>query len=306
MEQLIDNQPKQKTPKPRNGFVAFLFSLILPGLGQVYNGQPKKGAIFFCLLLLIPFLFGMTRGTTFFYGMVALFVLEIILRIYILIDGVRHARRQRVYIQKPYNTWYYHLFIAIGMSAVLAVYDLNAAMGTQSFKIPAISNNPTFQSGDFIVADMRAYQNKNPEYGDLVVFLGRDGQTYTFRIVGLPNDELAVIDGIVSINGKLCKSRFVRPTIDLGMQVEEFEEVLPNGHTHLIYKCGRPYEGKIPDFEKILIPADCYFLMGDNRDFSRDSRFDGFVSKDQIIGRMVYSYWGETGSVRMNVDFRDK
>lgn len=293
-------------PKPRNGFVAFLLSLILPGLGQVYNGQPKKAAVFLGLLLLIPFLFGLTRGATFFYGMLALVFIEVTLRIYILIDAVRQARKQKLYIQKPYNTWYYHLLIAIGMIVVLAFYDLNAALGTQTFKIPTVSNNPTFQEGDFILADKRAYETKSPEYGDLVAFLGQDGQTYTFRIVGLPTDDLAVIDGIVSINGKLCKSKFVKPIMNLGIRAEEFQEVLPNGHTHFIYKFGRSYEGKLPDFEKTPIPADCYFVLGDNRDFSRDSRFIGFVKKDQIIGRMIYSYWGESGSLRMNIDFRDK
>jgi signal peptidase I len=307
MEQLIDNHPKQKISKPRNGFTAFFLSLILPGLGQIYNGQPKKGIIFFGLLLLIPFLFGMTRATTFFYGMFTLFIIEVFLRIYIIIDSIVYARRQRVYVQKSYNTWYYHLLIAVGMIAILTVYDLNAVLGTQSFKIPSLSNNPTFQSGDFILADTRAYQNKKPEYGDLVVFSRSDGNTYTYRIVGLPNDEIAVIDGVVSINGKLCKSRFVKKTKNnFGMRVEEFEEMLPNGHTHLIYKCGSPYEDKIANFEKALIPADSYFLVGDNRDFSRDSRFDGFVSRGQIIGRMIYSYWGEAGSIRMNIDFRDK
>jgi signal peptidase I len=306
MEQTIDEQPTTITTKPRNSFIAFLLSLLFPGLGQAYNGQPKKAVIFFGLLLLFPLLFGLTRGSTFFYGLLSLFVIELALRIYIIIDGVKNAKRQKEYILKPYNTWYYHLLIAIGMLAVLMVYDISTMLGIQTFKIPTTSNNPTFQLGDWLVADMRAYKNSEPNYGDIVVYSRPDGQIYTFRVIGRPNDRIELIDNIVSINGKQSKATFIKETTNDKMPVIEFEEELPNGHKHLIYKFKVPYDRTKTNIKDIVVPSDSYYLMGDNRDNAADSRYEGFISKDRIKGRIIYSYWGRTGTNRMNIDFTDK
>ena len=60
------------------------------------------------------------------------------------------------------------------------------------------------------------------------------------------------------------------------------------------------------NIKNIIVPADSYYLLGDNRDNAADSRYEGFISKDRITGRVIYSYWGSTGSKRMNIDFRDK
>jgi signal peptidase I len=306
MEQTIDEKPTTIPTKPRNGFIAFLLSLPLPGLGQVYNGQPKKAIIFFGLLLFIPLVFGLTRGTTFFYGLFSLFIIEVALRIYIIIDGVRNAKRQKEYTLKPYNTWYYHLLIAIGMLAILLVYDISTVLGTQTFKIPTTSNNPTFQLGDWLVADMRAYKNNEPDYGDIVVYSRPDGQIYTFRVVGRPNDNIEIIDNIVSINGKPSKATFIKETTNDEMPVFEYEEELPNGHKHLIYILKVPYDSTKTNIKNIVVPSDSYYLLGDNRDNAADSRYEGFISKDRIKGRIIYSYWGQTGTKRMNIDFTDK
>lgn len=306
MEQTIVEQQTTITTKPRNGFIVFLLSLLLPGLGQVYNGQPKKALIFFALLLFFPLLFGLTRGTTFFYGLLSLLIIQIALRIYIIIDGVKNAKRQKDYILKPYNTWYYHLIIAIGMLAILMIYDISTVLGTQTFKIPTNSNNPTIQLDDWLVADMRAYKNSEPNYGDIVVYSGPDGHIYTFRVVGIPNDKIELIDNIVSINGKPSKATFIKDTTNDEMPVSEFEEELPNGHKHLIYKLKVPYDSTKTNIKNIIVPADSYYLLGDNRDYAADSRYEGFISKDRIKGRIIYSYWGQTGTKRMNIDFTDK
>ena len=306
MEQTLDEQSTTVTAKPRNGFIAFLLSLLLPGLGQVYNGQLKKAVLFFCLLLLFPLLFAVIHGTTFFYGLLSLLVIEFALRIYIIIDGVNNAKRQKEYILKPYNTWYYHLLIAVGMLTVLMVFDTRTILGTQTFKIPTPSNNPTFQLGDWLVANMRAYKNNEPDYGDIVVFSRPDGQTYTFRVVGRPNDKIELVDNIVSINGKPSIARFIKETTNDEIPVVEFEEELPNGHKHLIYKYKQPYDSTKTNIKNIVVPSDSYYLLGDNRDNAADSRYEGFVSKDRIKGRIIYSYWGRTGVNRMNIDFTDK
>ena len=304
MEPILDIDQPTYIIKPRKGFIAFLLSLVLPGLGQIYNGQPKKAIIFFGLLLFIPLLFGLSRGTTFFYGLLTFAAVMLTLRIYILVDAVRNARRQKKYILKAYNTWYYHLIIAAGMLGVLIIYDLNSVLGTQSFQIPTSSGNPTIQVGDWLVADMRAYNNKKPDYGDLVLFSGSDGELYFFRIVGKPNDIVDLTNNIAGINGKPGKSRFIREAFSLEGSFMEFEEKLPNGHKHRIYNLQDPPDSANANIKNITVPPDSYYLLGDNRSWSADSRYVGFIHKDSIKGQIAYSYWGANGFSRMNVDFR--
>ncbi|HEV7347531.1 signal peptidase I [Telluribacter sp.] len=305
MEHILDKPLSISSFKPRKAFTAFLFSLLIPGLGQIYNGQIKKGITFLALPYSIPFLFGLTGGTTTFYGFVSLMLILLAIRIYVVVDGVIIANQQKQYTPKNYNTWYYYLLIALVMYAVHTNYNLTSALGTQTFDIPITSNYPTIQLNDAIVADMRAYKHNGPDYGDIVVYTDTNEQMYTFRIVGRPNDKLELNNNIVTINGKPSKATFIKETISEGIAVSEFEEELPNGHKHLIYKAKQSYDSTKTNSKGIVVPPDSYYVLGDNRDNAADSRYTGFVSKDRIIGRILYSYWGETTD-RINVDFRDK
>ncbi len=294
------------TTKPRNRFIAFLLSLFFPGLGQIYNGQLKKGIIFFVLLVFIPLLFGYIRLTNSFYGLFSLLFIHLALRIYIITDGVKNAARQKEYILKPYNTWYYHLLIAVGIFAVTMLYDSSTILGITTLKIPDSANNPTLQVDDLVIADLKAYKNTEPDYGDIIVYSGPDNQMYTFRVVGRPHDNIELTDNIVSISGKPGKAIFIKNTINEGMPVEQLKEKLPNGHKHLIYRYQVPYDITKSNIKNIVVPSDSYYVLGDNRDYAADSRYVGFVSKDKIIGQVVFSYWGKTGTKRMNIDFTDK
>jgi len=305
MESTIDEQQATDTIKPRNAFVAFFLSLILPGLGQIYNGQQKKAILFFASLRLVPFLFGVTRGANFFWGLLALFVIEVGLRIYFLIDAVKDARRQKNYVLKSYNTWYYYIIIGIAMTSVLWLYKVSDALSIETFKIPTTSNNPTLHVGDWLVADKQAYRNHEPDYGDIVVFKGQDEQLYTFRVVGRPNDSLELKDNSVTINGKPAKARFIKETTDGQFPVSEWEEELPGGHKHLIYKFKTSFDTTKSNIKNIIVPAGAYYLLGDNRDNALDSRYRGFVNREKIEGQIIYSYWGKTAD-RINIDFKDR
>lgn len=305
MEQILDKNQTPNPTKPRNWLIAFLLSLFIPGLGQVYNGQPNKAAIFFCLILIVPVLFGLTSWITFFWGFILILSIELIFRIYVLIDVVKNANLQNNYVLKPYNTWYYYLLISMVMLAILIIIDTRSLLGIQTFSIPTTSNNPTIQSGDCVIADLKAYKKKKPDYGDIVVFKRPDGVIYNFRIVGLPNDHLELIDDIVTVNGEASKTTFIKDTTIYNFPTEEISEELPNGHNHLIYRFKQTFDSTKTNIKNIVVPPNSYYLLGDNRDNSADSRFIGFVNKDEILGRIAYSYWSKT-TKRINIDFRDK
>jgi signal peptidase I len=298
----MKDQNLQPANSPRNPFIAFLFSLVLPGLAQVYNGQLIKGIIFFSLFILLPVLFGIFSAANTFYGYAILFTIELLFRIYILIDGVVVAKRFKNYIPKPYNTWYYHLLIVLGVIVIFWFYDTRAIIGIQSNIVPSPANEPTIQIGDRVITDLHAYKKAQPGYGDIIVYQNDKGIQYAFRVAGLPNDTIAIEQHIVTINGRKSKSTFIKDAINEEYEVSEFEEEFPDGHKHLIYKNKETIDTAVANMENIIVPPNSYFVLGDNRDNASDSRYEGCVKRDKIIGRVVYSYWGQSKD-RININF---
>jgi signal peptidase I len=199
------------------------------------------------------------------------------------------------------------LLLAAGL-ALLA----GTAIG-QPFIVPSGSMEPTLLIGDEIAAAKYAYGysrysapfgvipltgrifERPPERGDIVVFaLPRDPrQTYVKRVIGLPGDRIQMRRGLLFINGAEVPRRPVGPVTltmtDNRVRAMKYVETLPNGRTHDIITLGGGTLDDTPVFE---VPADNYFMMGDNRDNSLDSRVApeaggvGFVPADHLIGRV--------------------
>jgi signal peptidase I len=173
------------------------------------------------------------------------------------------------------------------------------AFVVQSFHIPSGSMIPSLLIGDFILVDKITYHFREPDRGDVVVFhfpLNEDIY-YIKRIIGIPGDKIEIVDGKVYINGKPCKYKFVgtytykeRGKTNTG---KIFYEFLPrsNGEEekHMILKTGIRGD----NIEVITVPKGKYFVMGDNRNNSYDSRFWGFVDRNKIVGiaRIVFFSW---------------
>lgn len=307
MEQTIDIDSTPSIPVKRLPVVALALSLLTPGLGQIYNGQFKKAAVVYTSLLILPLITGFFKVATEFYGLLSLVILEMILRIIIISDAIYHARKQKEYTLKPYNTWYYHLIFAATMLLIWFMYPASNVLGIKSFHIPTSACEPTVKVGDYVIADMNAYDEKNPEYGDIIVFKKED-ELWFFRVAGLPGDLIQISSNIVVINRQESKSTFLHsvPTNDFApMQVSylEYEEEFPNGHKHNIYKLPSSLAGAVSRVDEILVPDNCYYALGDNRDNAFDSRYIGFIHRESIVGRFAYTYWSKS-SGRINVDFR--
>jgi len=179
----------------------------------------------------------------------------------------------------------------------------------QSFHIPSGSMIPTLLIGDFILVDKITYRLREPERGDVVVFhfpLNEDVY-YVKRIVGVPGDKVEVVDGKLYINGKPCKYQYVGKYsyYEKGQKYEGdlYYEFLPkrNGKVkkHLILKTGTQGD----ETQVFVVPKGKYFMMGDNRNNSYDSRYWGFVDRDKIVGiaRIIFFSWdGEKHMPRFN------
>ncbi len=179
----------------------------------------------------------------------------------------------------------------------------------QPFIVPSGSMEPTLMIGDEIAAAKYAYGygpysapvgvipingrvlDSPPERGDIVVFaLPRDPkQTYVKRLIGLPGDRIQMRGGQLYINGQEVPRRAVGRTTVAQMPATRYVETLPNGRTHDIIKLAN---GPLDDTEVFTVPSGNYFMMGDNRDNSLDSRVGpeeggvGFVPAENLIGRV--------------------
>ena len=157
---------------------------------------------------------------------------------------------------------------------VLAVVAIAVALLIQAFlvkpyRIPSASMEDTLLIGDRVLVDRISWRFSRPERGDIVVFHPPfDGPVLIKRIIGMPGDEISLRDGAVYINGKPLDEPYVRGVDGQPEPREPFANGLP-------WSLQEPY----------TVPADSYFVMGDNRTDSGDSREFGPVQRGQFVGQ---------------------
>ncbi|MDP3173652.1 MAG: signal peptidase I [Phenylobacterium sp.] len=210
------------------------------------------------------------------------------------------------------KTVVYALLIAVVLKTVVF----------QPFTIPSASMEPNLYQGDYLVVSKFSYGwshhsipfsppifkgrilDRTPERGDIVVFkLPRDGHTdYIKRIIGLPGDRVQMKADRLYVNDMPAPRREETAIQGVGdnasgLDVEHFRETLPGGRSYLTNDFGPG--GELDDTEVFVVPAGHYFVMGDNRDNSQDSRLPaaigvGFVPAENLVGKaqIVLGSWG--------------
>jgi signal peptidase I len=287
--------------KRRKPFSALLLSII-PGLGQIYNGQLRKGLVFLTIDLLVPIAFGLTGILNNLNGLVTLMVFSISFIIYRMADGFAQAKKLTDYELKSYNKWYVYVSFVIILVIIRTFLDLPTSTGIQTFKIPTPSMIPTMQPGDRVVASLNYYDNNQIQQGDIVVFNSPKGGIWTFRVIGMPNDSVEIKEGKVYVNNQLNELTTKDQYILDDQEVIRYQEQLSPTKTITTLRYKNVMMTSTRTFDKVKVPENEYFLMGDNRDNALDSRFIGTIKNDDILGRVIYSYWGNT-SDRINMDF---
>jgi signal peptidase I len=170
----------------------------------------------------------------------------------------------------------------------------------EPFQIPSGSMIPTLNIGDFIVVNKFAYGLRlpvtgtkivaigEPKRGDVMVFIPpHDPNYFIKRVIGLPGDHIQYKDNTVYVNGEPLVQQEVGILREQG--VKSSRETV-GGVTHDIYTAASQHFNRVYDWlkpEGMTIPAGQYFMMGDNRDNSSDSRYWGPASEARIVGKAV-------------------
>jgi signal peptidase I len=180
---------------------------------------------------------------------------------------------------------------------ILIVSSLRSALADWN-DVPTGSMKPTIQEGDRVVVNKLAYDLKvpfttikifqwdNPKRGDIVVlFSPVDGTRLVKRVVALPGDQVEMRENQLFINGKVAKQSPVATTelADYGRAYVLAENLY--GHTHKMMVT--PEIPAVRSFGPVVVPPGNYFVLGDNRDNSNDSRFIGFIERRRIVGEAV-------------------
>ncbi len=263
-----------------------MLTLLTRGLGHLYAGKPKRGVILFVIeqLLVVGFSISALAYTHDIYSLGLLIVVGIGFGIFCIFDAMKNARaKQEHYELAKYNRWFvyaaYFIVLSLGVSPLVSRGVKTNLV--QAYKIPSAAMAPTVMIGDHILVDKRE-SAKAPQRGDLIIFEYPVDPTKDFlkRVVAIGGDTVEIKDKKLFINGAPAAEPYA---------VHYEADIIPAAQ--------KPRDNLAPQ----VVPAASYFVMGDNRDRSYDSRFWGFVPQEKVKGGVKNIYWSwdqEKGAVR--------
>jgi signal peptidase I len=258
--------------------LAILLSLVAPGAGHFLLGTFGRGvawAIGLTVLVLSAFFLMPVSLAPF-------VVCALIVSIGRVAAAIDTARLDPKTVSWKMIVIAWGAFIVASVLFSLLVYEpLRAyyrAHYVAAFVIPSGGMEPTLLAGDYILTDNSIYRSRNPQREDIIVFKHPqdDRRDVIKRIIALPGEQILVRGRQVYVNGKPLPESYVNA--DSLMRAD-------------LASCNYAY-----GYESTVVPPDSYFVLGDSRDNSRDSRYWGFVKREKVIGRAFAIYWSSDGA----------
>ena len=188
---------------PRKKWLAVLMSIVMPGLGQAYNGELLKGFCFLIFFAVIPLLVSRMAvylpDSYLIFGLTAALGAALGVYIFSIILAAKKTRQiENNYKPKAYNSWY--AYIALWLAGLVLMAGIDGYLRqnvVRAYKIVGKSMTPQVLFGDRVIADLTAYKNKSLKVGDIIILVYPDDRSKVFirRIEGLPGDRITLADG---------------------------------------------------------------------------------------------------------------
>ena len=235
-------------------------------------------------------------------------------------EAVPPAAEPAVHIHRKKESW---LEVVKTIVYALLIAGVIRSFLFQPFNIPSGSMEGTLLIGDYLFVSKSTYGfsrysfpfglipfsgrfavMSEPQRGDIVVFkFPPDNSTdYIKRLIGLPGDRIQMKDGVLYINDMAVPKVKVEDYVDASTgeprNVPRYRETLPNGVSYDVLD--RDAEGNLDNTQVFVVPEGHYFMMGDNRDNSADSRVDvGYVPFENFVGKAQIIFFSTDGSARI-------
>jgi len=256
--------------------LAAVFSFFDAGLGHIYNGNIKKGILFYFSFQFILFLAILTNTFKTFYGL--LFSLATILgfRIFLIVHSFFEAKKILEFKPRYFNRWFFYpAFMVLSVMFYFSVSKLISPLNKMSAHVIAASSmEPVLLKNDYIMADENYFNKNSVGRNDIIIYHPNK------------NSKNAILGRIIAIAGDTISSKDFQ--IYLNNQPLDESYLLPYNYSEADY-----LNPTLREFEEVIIELNSIFILSDNRMNSIDSRMFGQVSVDNILSKPLYIYWSE-------------
>ena len=254
--------------KKRYGSLASLLSLLAPGAGFLYAGWWKFALLTPFLLFTSIIFIGGTRFILSPWGLASIFALLLLSYFLSIIIAFFLARKSDAARANKGQRWYFYLlFIIINVLVSLQLLEYRRSfLGYSLYLLPSNSMATTLLPRDYIMVDSWVYQHESPQRGDIIIFNypPRPKTLFIKRVVAVEGDKVTIKKGQLMLNGQIQSE----PYVLVSNNVKTTKTV----------------------YQEWIVPKNHYFVLGDNRDGSNDSRYWGLLEREAIQGK-ASSIW---------------
>jgi len=278
---LVPDSQSKPSSRWKNAALAGLLSLVFPGIGQLYNRQPRKGFGLALISFGLALMTVRTRVLFTFSTMVITILALLLWKLFVAAEAAyTGATGKMAEPSIPLRRITYPLLvIAFFVAALFPSRDqLRSETGFAAFKIPSTSMCPTLCLGERVVADIHAYKSNSPQRGDVILIKHASSDAlFVKRVIGVAGDTVGPSSGgAILVNGQSFSP--------------------PVACAPIVWQKKNPADYSV--FQTITVPDGSFFVVGDNLTNSFDSRIPDFgaVTQGMVRGKPLYIYWSPVNS----------